>query len=109
MAEAEVFSPDFKKQYDRAIIPVERALKQLLLDFSFFADDLGADTIYHVDSRLKELPKVREKLLRKNYSSITQVQDLGGMRIVVMAETDKQVVEGFFHTQARLDDIRILE
>ena len=84
----------------------KRALKQLLLDFEFFLEDVGTLNLFSVTSRLKEFDSAARKA-RALGISIEDLQDLAGIRIVVSTQQEVEIVARFFSRQQDSKDFRI--
>jgi ppGpp synthetase/RelA/SpoT-type nucleotidyltranferase len=94
--------------YNKLIVPHERALKRLELNFGFFIDDIGQIDLFSVAGRTKTY----QSALRKSAELGVPVQnldDLAGLRIVVGTSSEVPIIERFFTRQQYGNDLEIIK
>jgi putative GTP pyrophosphokinase len=96
-------------QYQELVRPAKRALEQLELDLKWYLEDIGDSTVHLIKTRIKDYGKAIKKLQDKQYTSVDQITDLAGMRIVVHSRTDVDAMVGLFKGQEIRKDLEILE
>jgi len=94
------------KEYLKFRQPYERSLRQLLLDFEFFREDLIGVSIHSVQHRLKQFESASRKAAQLGIP-ITDLQDIAGMRIVVTTLDEVDVAARFFSRKAFSKDLTI--
>jgi len=94
------------KQYLTFRRPYERSLRQLLLDFDFFREDLVGVNIHSVQHRLKTFESASHKASQLDIP-IAELQDIAGMRIIVTTLDEVDVASRFFYRKADSKDLTI--
>src|SRR5664279_3813775 len=84
----------------------ERALKQMLLDFRFFREDVPSFLVFAQESRLKSYHSAMAKA-RLRGVPLTELTDLAGARIVVGTLQEVDVVCRFFTRKQDSNDLVI--
>lgn len=103
-----VMHPPSLADYQKLLLPHERSLQRLALDFKFFQSDVGHIDIFSVSARLKEHPRA----LRKSAGigvPVSELDDLAGLRIVVGTTPEVAIIERFFSRQEDSKDLKILK
>jgi putative GTP pyrophosphokinase len=83
-----------------------RLLKQMELNFGFFAEDVGSLNVHSITSRIKSYESAVEKS-RRSRLAIDQMQDIAGLRIVVSTRSEVEIVRRFFTHQGDVKDLQI--
>jgi ppGpp synthetase/RelA/SpoT-type nucleotidyltranferase len=95
--------------FDRLTRPHRRVIRQLLLDFEFFREDVGPLGVFSVESRIKTLDSALRKA-RTFGLSIEDLHDLAGIRIVVATRPEVEIVRRFFQRRAEIEkDLEFLK
>ncbi|MBL37554.1 MAG: hypothetical protein CMP07_04015 [Xanthomonadales bacterium] len=95
--------------YARFTRPHTRVLRQLVLDLEFFVADINLLGVFSVESRVKTFNSAIAKAERIQIP-IDQLQDIGGLRIVVATKNDVMVLMEFFRRRADISkDLKILK
>jgi ppGpp synthetase/RelA/SpoT-type nucleotidyltranferase len=86
--------------------PYKRVLRQILLDLEFFVEDLAGVNVHSITHRLKSFDsafKKAETLKRP----ISELQDIAGVRIVVAAANEVDIMAEFFSRRQYSKDLAI--
>jgi len=94
------------QEYRRFRRPFERVLRQVLLEFEFFREDLVGINIHSVSSRAKSYESAAKKSA-KSEIPIKELQDIAGMRIIVSTMDEIDVVARFFYRKASIEKLTI--
>ena len=95
-----------EKEYKRLTRPHRRALRQVLLNFDFFLEDVATLNVYSVESRIKSRKSAVQKSRRLDIP-VSELQDLAGLRIVVATRKEVDVVKRFFYREEISDDLEV--
>jgi ppGpp synthetase/RelA/SpoT-type nucleotidyltranferase len=93
-------------QYKYMLRPHERALRQLVLDFEYFKEDLGLVNVFSISTRLKSFNSAQRKAVLLK-CPIKELQDLAGLQIVAATEQDVDIISRFFYRQQDSKDLEI--
>lgn len=96
-------------QYQDLVRPTKRALEQLELELKWYLEDIGNRTVHYIKTRIKEYSSLFLKLQSEKYTSVDEITDIAGMRIVVHGKTDVEAMVALFKGQEIRKDIEILE
>ena len=112
-----IFSPEVQQmvdeffalqcRYTAALREVQTKLE--ILDDEFHANHLR-NPIHHIESRIKSIPSMMEKLQRKHFpvsldSALTNIRDIAGIRVVCSYVEDGYTVARLLTSQ---DDVKVL-
>ena len=81
-------------EYELLTRPHRRALQRLLLELSWFIEEAASLNVFSITSRLKTLQSATAKE-RRLQLPISNQQDLAGIRVVVSAVAEVNVIAGF--------------
>jgi ppGpp synthetase/RelA/SpoT-type nucleotidyltranferase len=90
-------------EYERFVRPHRRFVRQLLLDFEFFQEDVGPLGVFSVESRIKTRESAMAKADRLKIP-LDEIQDIAGIRIVVGTRPEVAIVKRFFQRRADIGD-----
>ena len=93
-------------QYRALLRPHVRALRQLLTDLEFFIEDVGPINVFSISSRIKDFGSATRKALHLGIP-VEDLQDLVGIRIVVAASQEVDVIARFLYREQESEDLKI--
>ncbi|MBQ2952056.1 MAG: GTP pyrophosphokinase family protein [Clostridia bacterium] len=112
-----LFSPDVQAMVDEFFILQSRytaAMREVQTKLEILDDDFHAchrrNPIHHIESRIKTIPSMIEKLRRKNHavsmsSAVENLADIAGIRVICSYLEDVYTVARLLTSQ---DDVRVL-
>jgi ppGpp synthetase/RelA/SpoT-type nucleotidyltranferase len=93
-------------EYKQLLRPLIRAVRQLLTEIDFFLEDISPINVFSITSRLKDYGSATRKA-RQLGVPVENLQDLAGIRVVVAAQGEVDVVARFFHRGKESDDLKV--
>lgn len=89
------------EQYSEFTRPHQRFLRQIVLDFQFFVEDLRLQGVFSTEARVKEYGSATAKAAALTIP-IEELQDIAGIRVVVASPHDVPLVLRFFERRAEI-------
>lgn len=112
-----LFSPEVQKMVDEFFILQSRytaAMREVQTKLEILDEDFHAchrrNPIHHIESRIKTIPSMIEKLRRKNFtvtmsSAVENLSDIAGIRVICSYVEDVYTVARLLTSQ---DDVKVL-